>query len=91
MILNTRGQQALHPALVSDAAKSIIELAREHKCVGWKVNGAGGEGGSMSILCGPRNEDKRAFIRALPQINPMFQVIPTYLSRIGIRRWEVPA
>jgi D-glycero-alpha-D-manno-heptose-7-phosphate kinase len=89
MIANTEAQAHLHPALVSDAAKAVIELAREHGAVGWKVNGAGGEGGSVSILCGPENEKKRTFIEALPEVDPDLRVIPTYLSRMGVRRWEV--
>jgi D-glycero-alpha-D-manno-heptose-7-phosphate kinase len=87
MIENTEAQAALHPALVSKAARSVIALAKEHGAVGWKVNGAGGEGGSVTVLCGPESERKRAFIQALPTVNPMFQVIPTYLSRMGLRRW----
>jgi len=89
MIANTEAQQALHPALVSSAAQAVIALAREQGCIGWTVNGAGGEGGSLSILCGPENARKRAFINALPALNPAFRVISTYLSRIGVRRWEV--
>ncbi len=88
MIANTEAQQGLHPALVSDAAAAVIGLARECGCIGWKVNGAGGEGGSLSILCGPDNARKRAFIQALPSLNPSFRVISTYLSRVGLRRWE---
>jgi len=90
MIANTDGQAALHPALVSDDAKSVIELAREHNAAGWKVNGAGGEGGSLTILCDADAEHKRAFLNALPELNPSYQVIPTYLSRTGLRRWEAP-
>lgn len=89
MIANTEAQAALHPALVSDAARAVIDLAREHGAVGWKVNGAGGEGGSLTILCGPEGGQKRSFIRALPSIDPTFQAIPIYLSRMGLRRWEV--
>ena len=89
MIENTEAQKALHPALVSEAAKAAIEVARQHGCVGWKVNGAGGEGGSLSLLCGPDNARKRTLISVLSEVNPTFRVIPTYLSRIGIRRWEV--
>lgn len=48
---STDAQAALHPALVSDAAHSLIELARSAGALGWKVNGAGGAGGSLSILC----------------------------------------
>ena len=47
----TDAQRALHPALVSDDATSLIDLARRHEAVGWKVNGAGGPGGSISVLC----------------------------------------
>ena len=89
MIANTDAQAGLHPALVSDDAKTVIDLAQNHGAVGWKVNGAGGEGGSLSILFGAEGERKRSFIQALPEVDPKFQVIPTYLSRLGLRRWEV--
>lgn len=89
MVRNTEGQAALHPDLVSDDARAVIELAKFHRAVGWKVNGAGGQGGSLTILCGPEGERKRAFIEALPSLDSRYQVIPTYLSRIGLRRWEV--
>jgi len=88
MIKNTEAQAALHPALVSDSAKQVIELAKRHGALGWKVNGAGGEGGSITILCGPEGEKKRAFIQEVPRLDPSFQVIPTYMSRRGLRTWE---
>ena len=47
----TAAQAALHPALVSDDARQLIELASTKGALGWKVNGAGGTGGSLSILC----------------------------------------
>lgn len=89
MVRNTEAQESLHAALLSEAAKTAIALAKEHDCVGWKLNGAGGEGGSLTVLCGPENAKKQAFIRALPTVDPSFQVIPTYLSRMGLRQWEV--
>jgi len=88
MIANTEAQAALHPALVSEDAQAAIEVAREHGALGWKVNGAGGQGGSLTVLCPVEGERKRALIQALPSVDPAFQVIPTYLSRIGLRRWE---
>lgn len=88
MIANTEAQRALHPALVSKDASAVIDLAKRHGARGWKVNGAGGDGGSLSILCSPEGERKRAFINALPELNPAFRAIPTYLSRMGLRRWE---
>ena len=45
MIENTEAQERLHPELVSRDAHRVIEIAKEHGALGWKVNGAGGEGG----------------------------------------------
>ncbi len=58
----TDGQANLHPALVSDHAHQLIDLARRGGAVGWKVNGAGGDGGSISILC--RSDHQRDEMRA---------------------------
>jgi D-glycero-alpha-D-manno-heptose-7-phosphate kinase len=88
MTENTRAQHRLHPALISLLAEQVIEIAREHGALGWKVNGAGGEGGSLTILCGPQSNEKRAMIRAVEQANPLFQNIPIYLSRYGLRIWK---
>ncbi|MBP8129498.1 MAG: GHMP kinase [Candidatus Hydrogenedentes bacterium] len=88
MVKNTEAQIRLHPGLVSEAAQAVIGIAREHNCIGWKVNGAGGEGGSLTILCGPESESKRRFIEALLSLDERFRVIPTYLSRTGLRCWE---
>ena len=91
MIDNTDGQRALHPALVSPDAETVFAIAREYGAIGWKVNGAGGEGGSVTILCGLESEQKRSFIQAVPLLNPDFQVLPIYLSRFGLRQWESTA
>lgn len=47
----TETQRALHPALVSADADALIAAARSVGALGWKVNGAGGGGGSLSVLC----------------------------------------
>jgi D-glycero-alpha-D-manno-heptose-7-phosphate kinase len=88
MIENTDAQGRLHPALVGSDARNVIEIARSHGAIGWKVNGAGGEGGSVTLLCGPLSAAKRAMIREIGQANPLFQTIPIYLSRYGLRTWE---
>ena len=90
MIDNTEGQGKLHPDLVSRDAHEIIEIARGHGAIGWKVNGAGGDGGSITILCGPDASSKRAIVRDVQAANPLFQNIPLYLSRMGLRVWETP-
>jgi D-glycero-alpha-D-manno-heptose-7-phosphate kinase len=71
---NTDAQRALHPGLVSDAAEEVIAAARAAGALGWKVNGAGGEGGSVTIVCG----DVRPHV-------PVGEVLPLRLSRQGVR------
>ena len=88
MIRNTEAQRDLHPDLVSSDGQRIIEIAQAHGAVGWKVNGAGGDGGSLTILCGPSSHVKRAMIREIEEESPLFQNIPIYLSRFGLRVWE---
>jgi len=88
MIANTEAQRRLHPALISQEAQQIIDMAREHGAIGWKVNGAGGDGGSLTLLCDESSGRKRALIRAIETTNPLFRHIPLYLSRYGLRTWE---
>ena len=88
MIDNTEAQRQLHPALVSSDAECVIEIAQEYGSIGWKVNGAGGEGGSLTLLCGPGSDAKRAMIREIETENPLFKNIPIYLSRFGLRVWK---
>jgi D-glycero-alpha-D-manno-heptose-7-phosphate kinase len=88
MIANTEAQGEMHGSLVSRDARDVIEVARQYGAVGWKVNGAGGEGGSLTILAGPEGEKKRMFIDAVHGMGRSFQVIPTYFSRMGLRCWE---
>ena len=87
MIANTEAQGRLHPDLVCADARRVIDIAREHGALGWKVNGAGGEGGSLTLLCGPLSAARRAMIRDIEQENARFQSIPIRLSRHGLRTW----
>jgi D-glycero-alpha-D-manno-heptose-7-phosphate kinase len=88
MTESTEGQERLHPALVGSEARRVIGIAREHGALGWKVNGAGGEGGSLTLLCGESSVAKRALVRAIEQADPAFRNIPIYLSRHGLRVWR---
>jgi D-glycero-alpha-D-manno-heptose-7-phosphate kinase len=84
---NTDAQAALHGDLVHRDAWRIMEIAAAHGAIGWKVNGAGGDGGSVTLLCDARAGRKRAMIRAISQENPAFLPIPTAISREGLRVW----
>lgn len=88
MAENTEAQARLHPELVSADARRIIEIARAHGALGWKVNGAGGLGGSVTLLAGDLSFAKRRMIKEIEQENSLFKNIPIYLSRFGVRTWE---
>jgi D-glycero-alpha-D-manno-heptose-7-phosphate kinase len=87
MAENTAAQRRLHPALVSAEAAQVIEIARRRGALGWKVNGAGGEGGSLTILSGEHSGQKRRMLGEIEAENPLYKVIPIQLSRTGLRVW----
>ena len=87
---NTALQAELHEALVSPEARQVIAIAQAHGALGWKVNGAGGFGGSLTLLCGADSVAKRAMLREIEQENLLFRSIPVTLSRRGLRVWELP-
>jgi D-glycero-alpha-D-manno-heptose-7-phosphate kinase len=88
MIENTEAQRRLHATLVSADAERVIGIAKSFGVLGWKVNGAGGEGGSLTLLCGDRSHEKRAMIKAVEETRPSYRNIPIYLSRQGLRVWD---
>jgi D-glycero-alpha-D-manno-heptose-7-phosphate kinase len=90
MVENTAAQMQLHPDLVSPTHQAVIQLAREHGALGWKVNGAGGDGGSVTILGGRKAAANRDMLRAITSQVPGTQNIPVHLSPRGLRVWELP-
>jgi len=87
MIENTEAQGRLHADLISGDAQQVIQVARKHGALGWKVNGAGGEGGSVTILCGESSYGRRAMLQEIEETSRLFQTIPVYLSQFGLRVW----
>ncbi len=87
---NTEAQAALNPGLVSDDARAAIHVAEGHGVCGYKINGAGGDGGSLTIISGADHVAKRALIRELLEIDASFVHIPVRLSQFGLRRWTYP-
>ena len=88
MIENTGAQADLHPALIGPHHQEIIDVARRHGALGWKVNGAGGAGGSVTLLSGPDRTGKREMLRDIEDANHGYKNIPLHLSRFGLRIWE---
>jgi D-glycero-alpha-D-manno-heptose-7-phosphate kinase len=91
MIENTEAQGRLHPDLIGSDARRVIEIAKAYGAAGWKMNGAGGEGGSVTILTGPLSAARRKMVKAIKQENALYRNIPVYLSRFGLRTWEEQA
>jgi len=84
MIANTDAQDALHPALVGTDARRVIEIAAAHRALGWKVNGAGGEGGSITILTATRDA-KAAFEARVAALDARYRVLPIQVSSVGLQ------
>jgi D-glycero-alpha-D-manno-heptose-7-phosphate kinase len=82
LVTNTDAQVALHPALVSDDAHALIELARMHDSAGWKVNGAGGDGGSLTIVASPDPARRAALVDAIDTVT-RWQRLPLRVARRG--------
>ncbi|MBM4148049.1 MAG: GHMP kinase [Lentisphaerae bacterium] len=85
---NTAAQEALHPSLVGETAREVIAIARKHGALGCKVNGAGGDGGSLTILSDSSRTRRRAMIAEIEGMGQGVRHIPLYLSRHGLRVWE---
>jgi len=88
MTRNTDAQRRLHPGLVCPEARTVMDVAADRGALGWKVNGAGGEGGSITLLCGADMRAKRDLLRAVQHADPRFRVVPISLSRFGLRVWR---
>jgi D-glycero-alpha-D-manno-heptose-7-phosphate kinase len=81
---NNAVQAQLHPDLIHREAWRVGEIATAHGAVGWKVNGAGGDGGSITILSGSDSEAKDAMVEAILHENHGFRAIPVAFSRDGV-------
>jgi D-glycero-alpha-D-manno-heptose-7-phosphate kinase len=82
---NTSVQAELHPELVHQDAWRAIEIAEAHGAAGWKVNGAGGDGGSMTFLGNDTPGSTHAMVQAIVADNPRLVPIPIQISREGLR------
>ena len=75
---------------MSPKHQAVIEVARRFEALGWKVNGAGGDGGSVTILGSPQSAANREMLRAIAAEVPGTQSIPIHLSTQGLRVWDSP-
>jgi D-glycero-alpha-D-manno-heptose-7-phosphate kinase len=81
MAENTALQRQLAPGIVSPAAEAVIAAARSAGALGWKVNGAGGEGGSVTLLSG---DDPGPLAAAVAGLGGPVRLVPVALSATGL-------
>jgi D-glycero-alpha-D-manno-heptose-7-phosphate kinase len=89
MVENTECQRALYRELVSARADAVAALARKYRASGWKVNGAGGRGGSMTILASQDDGLKRRMLGEIVAIGRGIRPLPASLSPNGLEAWEI--
>ena len=83
MIANTEAQGSLHPGIVGVDARRVIEFAAASGALGWKVNGAGGDGGSVTILS-TNPETKEALEDRVTGLHERYRVLPIQVSTVGL-------
>jgi D-glycero-alpha-D-manno-heptose-7-phosphate kinase len=84
MRANTEGQRRLHRSLVGSDAQRVIDAAAARGALGWKVNGAGGEGGSLAVLCPPGDAARAAIEAAIAQASSAYRVLPATIAPAGL-------
>ncbi len=82
---NTAAQGRLHPDIIGADARRVIQVAEAEGASGWKLNGAGGEGGSVTILCGEFPGMKEALIGKIQENMPGATIIPIHLCGKGLQ------
>jgi D-glycero-alpha-D-manno-heptose-7-phosphate kinase len=83
MVVGTDAQRSLLPPLVGADAERVIEVAKAEGALGWKVNGAGGEGGSLTLLA-DSPAGAAALGRAVSRADDRYRVLPVALSEQGL-------
>jgi D-glycero-alpha-D-manno-heptose-7-phosphate kinase len=84
MVANTEAQRTLHRELVGVDATRAIKVGAAHGALGWKVNGAGGDGGSLTLLSASR-QAKEKLEQRLAALDTSYRVLPIQISRKGLQ------
>jgi D-glycero-alpha-D-manno-heptose-7-phosphate kinase len=84
MAANTVAQAELHPSLVNPLAHAVIALAAGAGSLGWKVNGAGGPGGTVTVV-GPQDPVKMATLLDNLKALPGTEVLALKPAEAGVK------
>ena len=88
MVENNECQRGMFTRLISMEADYIIRIARKYRASGWKVNGAGGQGGSLTILTNVDDFLRHKFLEEVHSLGAGIKALPVWLSREGLTAWE---
>jgi len=81
---NTELQARLHPSLVGAESRAVIDAVRGNDAAGWKVNGAGGAGGSLTVLAADADARRRLIAR-IATVCPESRVLDVRLAHDGVK------
>lgn len=81
---NNECQRGLAAELVSPEADAVIRIARKHGASGWKVNGAGGRGGSLTLLAAADEAAARAMDLEIRALGGGIGAVPISLEGSGL-------
>lgn len=85
---NHEALQVMHPGTVSGEAHELASIAADCGAAGWKVNGAGGAGGSMVVL-GPDDADALKAMRERIDVRVPWARVIAPIDPDGVRTtWE---
>jgi D-glycero-alpha-D-manno-heptose-7-phosphate kinase len=85
MIANTEAQRRLHDGLVSDQAERVIASAMRHGALGYKVNGAGGDGGAITVLTNGDHAAMARTVEAVESLGSGCALLPFRFASDGLR------
>lgn len=88
MTENNECQRSLHHQLIPEEADLVIKVAQRYKAEGWKVNGAGGPGGSITVLASQNDKERQIMLEAIDSLGQGIKYIPTSLALTGLRVWQ---
>lgn len=82
------GQRRLHRDLINDLADHVVSSVALCGAAGWKVNGAGGPGGSLTVLCGPDPDNRSVLTETINAIDGA-RVLQLKVDRRGVHARRV--
>ena len=85
LAIYTNAQADLHATLVSETARKIFDVAKHYGAIGWKVNGAGGDGGSVTILSGSDRYAQKAMLEEIKTMGDGIREIGVRLNDGGVK------